>query len=329
MSKPITAEYAKQICSDFLPVSKLVEGKKKTSCHYLFHDELCKLDHRFVCEIKRFRENTERRERLGVPSLSASKIDALTSCPRKFALRYVFRLEEGWKSYLLAGTAFGNGRAKLDQGLEWNGELQKELVQKFPVEAAKVRAALNFYRRHPPYEPGSVACERTVEFIYNGEPFVGYVDAVTHDGKTLREWKFAQRQYEFLRSVRQAAIYFHGMPDVNRYELWCFPKPSHRPKKKETMEAYSKRVEDELEKKNPREVYRVTVFKRSDLAIERVIHEAQRAYECLPVIAQKGYPPNYSNDCEYCSFKDLCEQHTDKGTEPIGAWALENGWKKR
>lgn len=350
----MTPELALKICPDFLPVLNKETGKKM--CKHKV-DELCMHPQHFICELVTYKKRTARKqERDGEVALSVSRGKTLEECARKYAFIYEYHsfiegdVAPAWK---VVGSAFSVGRAKIDMCLDKDFEIKLEGPYKYDL--AKAKAAVDYYKAHPPYEVGSVTCEDEIYVTRDNWWFHGYLDAITLDGKTIREWKFAASKYTLLQVIRQAAVYFLGFPKATMFELWKFPKPGHRPKLEslaefckrvdlkpmekdgavieepeafyerigqkpqpnEDVEKFYQRIRKELFEKKPEDVYEVMKIPRSSVPVQVVIRQMIARHKTLPVLKDRGFPPSYGMHCSGCEYEDACTDGLNKTTEEI------------
>jgi hypothetical protein len=313
---------AKSICSDFLPH----ESDGKIRCRHILAGDTCSLPKHFLCELvaHRDRQNAQL-AKVGINSalkhrrltmISVSRVGTLQQCPRLYQLRYVFRLkspfDQAWKR---TGTAFGDERANIDQGLKWS--LDKYDLSK--TEKARLSAVLRRYEEFK--RPEELVCETECKFEHRGVTFIGYVDAETFDGKRIIEWKFAQIEYNQLKIARQAAVYFKGKPDATEFVLARARKPTHKPKltarksKKnpdppmETPEQFEQRVYDEIDES----WFTYKTFKRVDFDIDAILDQMVAAWRNQENLEELGYPPNFNPRlCDDCEYKNICENHLNR-----------------
>jgi len=304
----MTPEKAKQICPDFFPIR---EGGK-IKCKFK-SDDLCMHPGHFVCELVSYKKRLEHKQEHDLPALSPSRIKTMEECARKYALIYEHHSfvdqEATWK---IVGNAFTVGRAKIDMNMPWS------VPDKEPrYDMAKVRAALRYYQENPPYPVGSVVCETEVYLSRENWWFLGYLDAITIDFKTIREWKYAVSKFSLVEVVRQAAVYFLGYDDATSFELWRFPKPMERPRNNETPEQFEWRIFSALSKKTPKEVYQVMSVPRSQIPVKTVLNQMVSRMKILPVLQERGSPPSYGRFCGDCEYNSSCEKGLGKTTAEI------------
>jgi hypothetical protein len=330
----MTPEEAKGICPEVAFVKResgayACRHRLDVAMKYDEKSELCHHHKHFVCELVLHqirKKGPEDRKEAGepwVPRLSVSKVGTMTSCPRKYAFTYTHGLIRFAREpvYYRTGDAFSVGRAKYDAGVPYNGRVREDIPA---PDRAKVQAALRFYLAHPPYPLDVWDCEIPVQFEVEGFEWLGFVDAGSKNREHLVEWKYAAQKYDFLRIVRQAAVYMYGVPECRTFELIRFKKPQHKPKKNESWRDFENRVFEGLAKKGPDEVYERLVIERRNIDAERIVRQMVANVKLLPMLNKTGYPPSYSMDCGMCQFKKACEKHVSKPTFLI-ANLIESG----
>lgn len=314
-------KFALKLCSDL----EFIETRTgDLSCKHKY-ENLCEHDNHFDCEIVRFEQRkAAKKARGGVQAISASRIGVLDSCARKYAFQYVHDMREGTPIYFLEGTAFSNGRAKIDMGMDWG--LPNTLPE---VSYRKIKASLRFYQKFPPYPVGSVECETETSFEFDGEFYTGYLDSITLDKKTINEWKFAMQPYDALKGARQAAVYFSNFDEAETLNLITFGKPMHKPSKggrptkknptpkPESMQEYEERVFAALCEKGPEAVYKRVTYKRDDVMVMNILSQMNAKFRMLPIFKEADWPPSYQSCQNGCDFTKYCSKHLGKSTTDI------------
>jgi hypothetical protein len=335
----VNANEAKAICPDFTPVDK---SDGTVGCRHILAGDTCRLPSHFVCELVAHRNREDAKlTKIGINSamkkvrlktISASRIGVLQQCPRLYQLRYVYRLkspiDQAWKR---TGSAFGDERAKIEQGLHWS----LDGYNLSAAEKARLSAVLRRYAEFKRAE--ELVSEVQCKFEYKGFEFIGYVDSETYDGKRIYEWKYAVGTYGPLKLARQAAVYFMGRPETEEFIHARAKKPQHKPKKAakqkktpkptkknpnpepypvpqaETMAEFEERVYGEIDS----EWFTYRVFKRSDIDIEGILDQMVAAAKNQESLEDLGYPPNFNIRCDDCEFFGLCDDHisTDIGCD--------------
>ncbi len=312
----LTLEQAKEICGDF----RVRDGK---CMHLQPNKEMCNLPRYFQCELVRHKRAILRREEIVGTARSASRLATLETCARKYALHYIHKiLSPEDAPWMRMGNAFGVARARIDVGMDVDETmLRKDLL---PIERAKVCAAIRFYRNAIlktldvggfPYEQGSVTCEKEVLFEHRGVWFLGFADAVANDQKTIFEWKYAAGDYPLITIARQAAVYFKGVPEAERFVLCVMKKQGHRPRKAETVAQFEPRVYSMMQD-DPCDWMRFTVIHRVGLDVDSVLDEMLDSFQREAPLMMLGAPPSYSM-CDDCSYTSICEKNIGKTTDQI------------
>jgi len=302
---------ALKICPDFKPVA--VENKVK--CVSYAGNGVCKRPEYFRCELVLYKEE---QERLAVTStISVSRATTILSCPRKYALNYIYHvtspLEATWK---IVGRAFSDSRAKIDMGLQYqlNGDINSIQVAK-----ARLSAVLRRYKewRRTDLE---VMNEVRVFFPHKDTHFIGFIDALTRDRETIIEWKYASTKYDEIKALRQAAVYFHGIPEAKKFILAVAAKPMQRlkfaskPTKKnpnpqnETPFELEQRIYEELESKKDT-LFTYTEYDRNFFDIPAVIEQIYQVSTLIKAFEAAGYPAALGMACENCDFRPYCLKH--------------------
>lgn len=318
MGKKITLDFAKKLCPDFELVNRKDLGKK--ACMHLMKDgEMCRRGDHFLCELVLFKHRSLAKEqRDAQEAISASRINLIDTCARKYRILRELYIKPpgGTPVFLLAGRAFSTARARMDQELPV--DINETGFDLPPVDRAKLRAALRFYRDHAPYPPGSVTCEDHCQFEFEGAWFSGYSDAMSLDGGTIVEWKYAQKKYQPIDVARAAAIYLKGNQGAERFVLYRMRKPAHRPKKRgETMAEYEERMFEAMCEDGPKKIIHTLTITREDLDVDGILREMISTFEnVLPALHKAGMPPNYSS-CDLCDFAEICQDNLGASTEEI------------
>jgi len=317
MTIKLTPKRCKEICSDF-ELATLENGKK--GCKHKLDEDLCRHPAHFLCELKKFRSYVDAKtEREGVEAWSPSRIKVFETCPRLYAFHYEERVRDGDEpDYFAVGTAFSNGRARIDMGEKFDPAKHVPISLK-PHLRCLVNAALRFYEKNPPYPATSVdKCEEFIHFRYpntdDGTWYMGFLDALRNKRAVISEWKFAQQPYGGIEAARQAAVYFEGVPEAQFFELWTMKKPKLKPKKQEPLKLYEERIYNWFVEHGPNEIYRRVVFQRDQIHHRMILKEMTSQTKTKPIVKQEGYPAAYGINCSRCGFKDACEKNLGHST---------------
>lgn len=316
----LTLDLCRKLCKDFR-LSTNKDGKK--GCHHLQDNrEMCNLPSHFVCELVLHKHALARKEKMKGQAVSASRIGVIECCPRAYAMHYLHHLdpddEAAWKRI---GHAFGVARARYDVGLDVDLDaLRSDLL---PYERAMVRAALRLYRlaigspSSPiPYRPREVTCEEEVLFELHGLWWLGFADAVSLMRDHIYEWKFARTDYDLLTIARQAAVYFHGIPEAKSFTLCIMRKPGQRPGKHESELAFENRIFGEMCSK-PEEWIRHFTIERDQLDVDGVLRESAESFRhSLAAGEASSWAPHYSS-CDDCDYRPICVDQIGKSTDYV------------
>lgn len=309
---------ARAICADFLPVKS---ADSKIACRSI-RGEYCALDTHFRCELVTYKTITRKPE-AGLTKVSVTKLNVLDECPRKFALRYRYRVDPpgGDAEALKGGRAFAVARARIDSGLQWSVPVVHAGIERgkddlLPLDAAKLRAVL---RRYAEYRAGGtpmispVTSENAVTLRAPGVELTGFLDALSMDGANIVEWKYTGMPDSWtpLKIARQASLYLAAVPHATHFTLALACKPRHKPKQGELMADFEERVYAELDP-TKRDTFRFRTFTRDTFGIADELRRLSQQPALEAAMRQAGYPPNYAS-CEYCDFAIYCEPHLASG----------------
>ncbi len=305
---------ALKICPDFHPVPT---DSGKVKCRFYGDDSLCKRPEYFRCELTLYREDEERKA-LAVPTISVSKAQTLLRCPRLYALNYIYKVDPPipakWK---VVGRAFSECRAKIDSGLPYAFSNE---IKSLPVDKARLGAVLRRYQEWRKPEYADALNEIRVFFPYKDVHFVGYIDELLRNRKTILEWKYAATEYDELKAVYQAATYFKGIPEAERFVLARAKKPQQRlkqaekPTKKnpnphdETPIELEERIYQELADKQ-HELFTYTIYDREFFDIEGTLEQIYQTAKLISAYEAASYPPAFGMNCENCDFRPYCLKH--------------------
>ena len=309
----MNTELALKICPEFRPV-QLEDGRVK--CRFYNDDGICKRPEYFRCELVLYREKEERLL-ISTPMISVSRTGTLLRCPRMYAFNYIFHtdppLPAKWK---VAGRAFSDARAKIDAGIPY--ELTGD-INSYPIDRAKLRAVLARYGEWKK-DFGDGMNEVRVFFPYKDVNFVGYIDRLTRNQKTIVEWKYAATQYDELKAIRQAAVYFKGIPEAEKFVLAVAKKPQQKlkgagkPTKKEpnpqaeTPADLEKRIYDELADKKD-ELFTYTSYDREFFDIDGTLEQLYQSSRLITAFEAADWPPALGANCDNCDYRPYCLKH--------------------
>lgn len=309
----MNTELALKVCPEFRPIPT-DDGKVK--CRFYNDDGICKRPEYFRCELVLYRENEER-ALLAHPPISVSRTGVVLRCPRLYALNYVYHttppIPAKWK---VVGRAFSDARAKIDAGIPY--ELTGE-INSIQVDKAKLQAVL---RRYVEWKKdfGEGMNEVRVFFPYKDANFIGYIDRLTKDRKTIIEWKYAATAYDDLKAIRQASVYFKGIPEAEKFVLAVAKKPQHslkkagKPTKKdptphnEVPSELEQRIYEELAEKKD-DLFTYTVYDREFFDIKGTLEQAYQTNKLIPAFEAADWPPAFGMNCDNCDYRPYCLKH--------------------
>jgi len=313
----LTVAKCRELCNDFRLVQHRKLGRK--ACMHLLPDaEMCRKDNHFVCELVLWKQRqAAKEEREGKNAITPGASNLLEKCPRKYHLKREKFLKPpaGEPSWKRVSSAFNMARAKIDLGAELILDSVRSDIS--PLNRAKVRASLRFYADgHHAYAVGSVDCDQSIQFEFEGQWYRGFASAVTKDGGTVYSWRYGKEPMTHLKAAHEAAILLHGYPGATRYVSLLMKKPQNRPRKGgETMAAFEDRIVEHLNKK-PGETMKRLQITRDHMDVEGVLRQMRTKMELLPALHAAGMPAFYS-DCTGCDYAIMCEQRPGDSTNEI------------
>lgn len=238
--------------------------------------------------------------------VSHSKIETFLTCPFKYKLRYLDKLETlpntDANNALIMGTALHTGIEKgVKEGLRAYFESYPILDDLQINEGIKLEYLIPKVRELVP--------EGTIfEQIVNCDGFVGFIDAlvpVSEDGmfKTfdLYDFKYSNHVDRYLESPQLHLYkYFyekaHPYHKIRNLAFIFAPKTAIRQKKTEELAQFRKRLLDTLE---TLEVKTVSVNYDPNKVIEFL-------QNTLKVVEATEFPKNECKLCDFCDYKDYC-----------------------
>lgn len=271
--------------------------------------------------------------------LSHSRVECFNSCPYKFKLRYVDKLETlpdyDPASPLILGSA-------LHKGIETNiREAIKEYYASYPViddahitEAMKLEYLLGILKNVIP--PGGMH-----EIQIGDEDFIGYIDylvKVDEDEEfeyyDMYDWKYSNNIATYMNSdqLHLYKYYFELANPTKKIRKMYFvfiPKSSLRIKYKnktnardETLYEYRKRILLDLASK---EIHFVEIDYKTEMVM-------QFLREGIHVMNADSFPKAPSRLCEWCEFKRYCESNEEDDLDmqlPSNERTVNKGTSKR
>lgn len=243
--------------------------------------------------------------------VSHSKIETFLTCPFKYKLRYLDKLETlpntDANNALIMGTALHTGIEKgVKEGLRAYFESYPILDDLQINEGIKLEYLIPKVRELVP--------EGTIfEQVVNCDGFVGFIDAlvpVSEDGmfKTfdLYDFKYSNHVDRYLESPQLHLYkYFyekaHPYHKIRNLAFIFAPKTAIRQKKTEELAQFRKRLLDTLE---TLEVKTVSVNYDPNKVIEFL-------QNTLKVVEATEFPKNECKLCDFCDYKDYCLNGVD------------------
>lgn len=243
--------------------------------------------------------------------VSHSKIETFLTCPFKYKLRYLDKLETlpntDANNALIMGTALHTGIEKgVKEGLRAYFESYPILDDLQINEGIKLEYLIPKVRELVP--------EGTIfEQVVNCDGFVGFIDAlvpVSEDGmfKTfdLYDFKYSNHVDRYLESPQLHLYkYFyekaHPYHKIRNLAFIFAPKTAIRQKKTEELAQFRKRLLATLE---TLEVKTVSVNYDPNKVIEFL-------QNTLKVVEATEFPKNECKLCDFCDYKDYCLNGVD------------------
>lgn len=234
---------------------------------------------------------------------SYSRVDTFVKCPCQFRLRYIDKIEtfpdyDNPANPLIIGTAMHHG---IEQGVD---KAIEEYYAYYPIindlhvnEAMKIRALIPKVLAILP-EGGRF--ETPME---DGDKFLGFIDWT--DGKTILDFKYSNNVKNYIES-KQVHVYKHYSDklfntNIEKIGYLFIPKVSIRQKKTESIVTFRQRLEEELQKVEPK--------------IEYVPFDEDKVEDFFRTIGQiectEEFWKNQSYLCNWCEYKQFCEQGVD------------------
>lgn len=230
---------------------------------------------------------------------SFSRIETYQSCPYKFRLRYIDKLDTlpDWDDAanpLTIGTAMHHG---IEQGV-WKAV--SEYLMGYPVDSTELETEALKLEVLVPKVRKMLDSDATFEFKLETKDFIGYVDYISTDG-TLLDFKYSNNRKHYLESPQIHLYRFllekvYGMR-ITRQGYLFIPKVNVKQEVGEDDYHYRLRLMEELNRAEP-EISYVDYSERKAAAVlsmMKVIGEAE------------DYPKNKNRLCWYCDYRRYCE----------------------
>lgn len=241
--------------------------------------------------------------------MSYSRVETFEQCPYKFKLSYLDGLSTYFDGEPANPLVIGSA---LHKGLEVDTETAiKEYYAQYPVindknieEAIKLECVIEKAREVMPegFHEVEISTIRPVEFL----GFMDLLVPVGNDEFDLYDFKYSNNVERYMESG-QLHVYKHFFEQVNpgktiRKMFFMFiPKVQIRLKKSETVEQFRLRLRSELESKEVR-------VQEVEYQPEKVIGWLEKVVE---IENAKEYPKNPSKLCDWCQFKQFCQEDNE------------------
>lgn len=231
---------------------------------------------------------------------SHSRVETYQSCPYKYKLRYIDKLETipNWDDAanpLIIGTAVHHAIEKSVS------EAITEYFMAYPIigdkhveEALKIETLIPRLKLPPGRNEVKIDCD----------DFVGYIDYLS-DAGDIYDFKYSNNQDHYLKSpqLHLYKYYYEKQTGqkINHLYFVFIPKVAIRQKESETTYEFRNRIQRELATKQ--------------IQIKEVEFDQQKVTEfqwATKYIAQrKTFEPNQSRLCDWCEYKEFCERKED------------------
>ncbi len=231
---------------------------------------------------------------------SFSRMETFLSCPYKFKLRYIDKLEtlqdfDKADNALILGTA-------MHHAIEQDSESAiNEYLNSYPVvtddmetEAVKIELLSQKVK-------DMISSEGLFEFKIDLDWFVGYVDYIDTKNGILLDFKYSNNEKHYLSSP-QIHVYryllekYYGL-EFKRIGYLFIPKMKDCKGDFESVQIYRNHLADELEKAVPYKSY--------------VTYDENKAKKFLKTIelieSEKDFPKKENRLCWFCEYKEYCQ----------------------
>jgi len=295
------------ICPDFV-LGVTADGKP--GCKFK-RQNICMVPgtSRFVCKLDTFKVRAE-------PHISMSSTDTFLACPQKYALQYIDRVRPPIdKGYFWLGKALHDCIGRIEKGMPYvvprPTEADNTSVKE--TEIIILEEYLEWYRVHQTEMP--IPDEYEVPFRLvtpKGRVVVGFIDGMYMNRGVMIERKYAQSDYDKLKTRRQLSIYFAGNPEGERAQIVVYTKHSIKPLKneKDDMDAFRLRVRAKIEEAGVAGNVKVSDYLRSEFPIEQEIAVLDVVTDMVELCRKNGVFPSYYFACDMldgCAFREICK----------------------
>lgn len=235
---------------------------------------------------------------------SYSKVDCFKSCPYKYQLRYIDKLET-LPTYeaanpLHVGSCMHTG---IEQGVD---AALKQYHDYYPViDDLQVHESMKFEHLIPLVQD-VIPAGGQFEVKIETDEFKGFIDYLVPRGGNvfdIYDFKYSNNGERYLQSV-QLHVYKHfyelthpGHKIGGLYYVFI-PKTQIRQKKTEDLFQFRKRLQSELDK--------------MEIMVEEVEYDFQKVRKYLDAVATikaaSEFPKNCTRLCDWCEYKKYCKQ---------------------
>lgn len=235
---------------------------------------------------------------------SYSRVECFKSCPYKFKLSYIDKLDtlpsDDPTNALIIGSAMHLG---IEQGLQAGIEHYKS--QYYILSDEHYHEIMKFESLIPKVEKYINRKKAIFELEILTNIFKGYIDYVEKDGNNVKiyDFKYSNNVDRYLESA-QLHLYkyfyelLHKGETVTELGFIFIPKIAIRQKKTETLADFRNRLTREL---NHKEVQLVTVEYDKN-KVENFLSDVEI------IKSAKEFPKKESNLCRFCNFASFCQE---------------------
>ena len=232
---------------------------------------------------------------------SFSRIDAFLSCPYRFRLRYIDKLDtlpdyDNADNPLTIGTAMHHG---IEQGAD---AAIREYVMSYPVDTDDIETEAVKLEVLVPKVRAMIDPNAIFEFRMETENFLGFADYIDPKTGTLLDFKYSNNEKHYLESA-QIHVYryllerYYGM-HFERIGYLFIPKIQTKDSGVyDSVQMYRNWLREELGKVQPR--------------ISYVTYDENKAIKTLGMIPRiesvRTFAKERNRLCWYCDFRRYCE----------------------
>ena len=233
---------------------------------------------------------------------SFSRIETYQKCPYLFSLKYIGELDTlpNWDSAdnaLILGSAMHHA---IEKGV---GEGVREYMMSYPVATSEMVTEAMKIEVLAPKVRAMINPDATFEFEIKTPDFLGYVDYIDRETKTLLDFKYSNNVEHYLSSP-QVHLYRYYLEllygiSIDRIGYLFIPKVKLNRKAYETEQMYRNALLEELEKAKPEVMY--------------VTYDANKTNKILKTMREietvDFFPRKESRLCFFCDFEKYCKSN--------------------